>query len=98
MCPKCRELKIPTTYWCAVNCPGNPAAWKRHTPVHKAVRRQRERFEDGGVVQQRAREIAEKAAAQSSDAYDELIAEGLRYLSQRDHRRAARVNREATSR
>jgi hypothetical protein len=38
-CPICRELKIPTTYWCDVNCPGNPDAWKRHTPVHKAVRR-----------------------------------------------------------
>ena len=21
-CPICRELKIPTTYWCDVNCPG----------------------------------------------------------------------------
>ena len=43
VCPICRELKIPTTYWCDVNCPGNPGAWKRHAPVHKAVRRQRER-------------------------------------------------------
>ena len=70
VCPKCRELKIPTTYWCDVNCPGNPDAWKRHTPVHKAVRRLRETSE-GGMVQQRAREIAEyqaRLAAQSGDA------------------------------
>merc|ERR1711903_433753 len=26
-CPICRELKIPTTYLCDVNCPGNPGAW-----------------------------------------------------------------------
>ena len=29
--PICRELKIPTTYWCNINCSGNPDAWKRHT-------------------------------------------------------------------
>ena len=39
VCPICRELKIQTTYWCDVDCPGNPDAWKRHTPVHKEVRR-----------------------------------------------------------
>ena len=54
-CPICRELKIPTTYWCDVNCPGNPGAWKRHAPVHKEVRRQRKNNEDGGVTQQRHR-------------------------------------------
>ena len=98
VCPKCRELKIPTTYWCDVNCPGNPAAWKRHAPVHKAVRKLRERNEDGGVMQQRQREIAEEAArraAQTGDAYAELLAEGVRYGSQQDTRRAARAFREA---
>ena len=30
VCPICVELKVPTTYWCCVNCPGNPGAWKRH--------------------------------------------------------------------
>jgi tetratricopeptide (TPR) repeat protein len=98
VCPKCRELKIPTTYWCDVNCPGNPAAWKRHAPVHKAVRKQRERNEDGGVMQLRDREVAEeeaRRAAQTGDAYDELMAEGARYMSQQDHRRAARAYREA---
>ena len=30
-CRFCVELKIPTTYWCDVNCPGNPGAWKQHT-------------------------------------------------------------------
>jgi tetratricopeptide (TPR) repeat protein len=98
VCPICVELKVPTTYWCCVNCPGNPAAWKRHAPYHKAVRRQRNRNEDGGVTQQREREAAERVArraAESGDAYDELIGDGLRYLSQQDTRRAARACREA---
>jgi tetratricopeptide (TPR) repeat protein len=98
VCPICVELKVPTTYWCCLNCPANPGAWQRHAPYHKDVKRLRKRVEDGGVVQQRAREVAEEAArvvAQSGDAYDELIADGLRYLSQRDTRRAARACREA---
>jgi tetratricopeptide (TPR) repeat protein len=98
VCPICVKLKVPTTYWCCVNCPGNPAAWKRHAPYHKAVRRQRNLNEDGGVLQQRDREIAERAArdaAQSGDAYDEQLAEGARYLSKEDTRRAARAYREA---
>jgi len=98
VCPKCRELKIPTTYWCCINCPGNPGAWKRHAPVHKQVRRQRKRSEDGGVGQQQDRETAEeqaRIAAQTGDAYAELMTEGLRYLSQQDSRRAARAFREA---
>jgi tetratricopeptide (TPR) repeat protein len=89
---------VPTTYWCCVNCPGNPGAWKRHAPYHKAVRRQRNRCEDGGVGQQRNREVAERAArdaAQSGDAYDELLAEGARYGSKQNYRRAARAFREA---
>jgi len=97
-CPICRELKIPTTYWCDVNCPGNPDAWKRHTPVHKAVRKYRKMNEDGGVVRQQQREAAERQAriaAESGDAYDELLAEGVRYASKQDPRRAARAYREA---
>ena len=76
-CPICRELKIPTTYWCDVNCPGNPGAWKRHTPVHKAARKVRKVSEDGGVTQQRQREAAEEQArfaAETGDAYSELLA------------------------
>jgi len=98
VCPICVKLKVPTTYWCCVNCPGNPAAWKRHAPYHKAVKRQRNRLEDGGVRQQQQREIAEeqaRMAARSGDAYDELLAEGARYISQQDTRRAARAFREA---
>jgi len=98
VCPICRELKIPTTYWCDVNCPGNPGAWKRHAPEHKQVRKMRERSEDGGVEQQRNREAAEeftRRAAQTGDAYDKLVAEGGRYLSKQDTRRAARAYREA---
>ena len=54
--------------------------------------------EDGGVGQQRDREAAERTArhaAQTGDAYDELMAEGARYFSQQDLRRAARAAREA---
>eukprot|EP00964_Phaeocystis_antarctica_P161794 scaffold134599_cov109-Phaeocystis_antarctica.AAC.1 len=49
-------------------------------------------------MQQRAREDAEAAArraAQSGDAYEELLADGTRYGSQQDTRRAARAFREA---
>jgi len=49
-------------------------------------------------MQLRNREVAEGAArdaAQSGDAYDELLAEGARYLSKQDTRRAARAYREA---
>ena len=98
MCPICVKLKVPTTYWCCVACPGNPAAWKRHAPYHKKVRRQRNLMEDGGVMQQQQREAAEeqaRIAAQSGDAYEELLAEGTRYHSKKDWRRAARAYREA---
>jgi tetratricopeptide (TPR) repeat protein len=98
VCPICVKLKVPTTYWCCVNCPGNPGAWKRHAPYHKAVKRGRNRNEDGGVAQQRARDVAEeqaRIAAQTGDAYLELLAEGTRYLSKEDTRRAARAYREA---
>ena len=66
--------------------------------LHKKVKKHRKAAEDGGVTQQRAREIAEELArdaAQSGDAYDELMAEGARYASKDDWRRAARVAREA---
>jgi tetratricopeptide (TPR) repeat protein len=98
VCPICVELKVPTTYWCCVNCPANPAAWKRHAPYHKSVKTRRRMTEDGGVVQQRDRKAAEEAAryaAQSGDAYEALLAEGTRYASKEDTRRAARAFREA---
>ena len=98
VCPKCVKLKVPTTYWCCVNCPGNPGAWKRHAVYHKEVKGHRKSTEDGGETQQRKREIAEKTARyaeQSGDEYAKLIAEGARYSSQQDTRRAARALREA---
>ena len=58
----------------------------------------RKQNEDGGVMQQQDVEIAERAArnaAQSGDAYDELLADGIQYGSQDDTRRAARAFREA---
>ena len=89
---------VPTTYWCCVNYPGNPAAWKVHAVYHKKVKKQWKAGEDGGVVQQRAREAAEeqaRIAAQSGDEYMELLAEGARYASKVDWRRSARAYREA---
>eukprot|EP00964_Phaeocystis_antarctica_P062233 scaffold37272_cov60-Phaeocystis_antarctica.AAC.2 len=98
VCPICVKLKVPTTYWCCVNCPGNPVAWKRHAVYHKEVKGFRKATEDGGLAQQQQREAAERQAriaAQTGDEYDELLAEGMRYLSKQDWRRAARTYREA---
>ena len=50
------------------------------------------------MVQQRDRETAERAArraAESGDAYAELLAEGGQCAANRDYRRAARALREA---
>ena len=98
VCPKCVKLKVPTAYWCCVDCPGNPGAWKLHAVYHKKVKKLRTMTEDGGEWQQRAREIAEEMArdaAQTGDEYDELVAEGVRHASKDDWRRAARAFREA---
>merc|ERR1712086_1144424 len=49
-------------------------------------------------MQQRQREVAEEAARhaeQTGDEYSELMAEGARYASKQDTRRAARACREA---
>ena len=98
VCPKCVKHKLLTTYWCCVDCPGNPGAWKLHAVYHKEVKKQRKDREDGGVTQQRNRETAEKAAriaAQTGSAYAKLLAGGVRYASKEDWRRAARASREA---
>ena len=98
ICDMCRDLKLPTTYLCGVNCPGNPGAWVLHGAFHKKLRKNRKATEDGGARQRRTREIAEEVArdaAQTGDAYDELMAEGARYASKEDWRRAARACREA---
>ena len=94
----CRDLKLPTTYLCGKDCPGNPGAWQLHGAFHKGLRKERKTREDGGAAQQQAREAAEKQAryaAQSGDAYDELVAEGMRYSSQEDWRKAAKAYRKA---
>eukprot|EP00964_Phaeocystis_antarctica_P156304 scaffold125893_cov36-Phaeocystis_antarctica.AAC.1 len=98
VCHKCRKLKLPTTYWCGVNCPGNPGASQLHVAYHKEEKRHRVMIEDGGAAQQRARKVAERAAryaTQTGDDYYELLAEGTQYKSQQDWRRAARAYREA---
>eukprot|EP00964_Phaeocystis_antarctica_P030984 scaffold17540_cov60-Phaeocystis_antarctica.AAC.1 len=94
----CRDEKLPTTYLCGKNCPANPGAWVLHGAFHKKLRKQRKSQADGGAMQQMHREAAEvqaRYAAQSGDAYDELLAEGMRYASQQDTRKAARAYREA---
>eukprot|EP00964_Phaeocystis_antarctica_P020162 scaffold11132_cov54-Phaeocystis_antarctica.AAC.3 len=98
VCPKCVKRKLPTTYWCCVACPGNPGAWKLHAVYHKEEKRVRKMMEDGGAAQQRARELAvqqARLAEQTGDKYTELLAEGIRYDSKEDYRRAARTYREA---
>ena len=98
ICDKCRDEMLPTTYLCGKDCPANPGAWKLHGVFHKKVRKERREREDGGVLQQRERERAERqarVAAQSGDKYDELMAEGARYASKEDWRRSARTFREA---
>ena len=98
VCPKCVKLKVPTTYWCCVACPGNPGASKLHAVYHKEVERQQKEREDGGVTQQRDRELAEeqaRLAAQSGDEYVKLVAKGARYRSKDDWRRSARALRDA---
>ena len=102
VCPKCRKLKVPTTYWCCVSCPGNPGAWELHHKYHKEVKKVRKMRAEGGwgssELEQRARELAERMsrnAVQTGDKYDKLVAEGARYASEDDHRRAARAYREA---
>eukprot|EP00964_Phaeocystis_antarctica_P037950 scaffold21704_cov65-Phaeocystis_antarctica.AAC.4 len=99
VCHKCRKLKLPTTYWCCVDCPGNPGASQLHVAFHKEEKRTRVRREDGGAQQQqRNREAAERQAriaAQTGDKWEELVAEGIRYKSNGDLRRAGRAYREA---
>eukprot|EP00964_Phaeocystis_antarctica_P000855 scaffold470_cov71-Phaeocystis_antarctica.AAC.2 len=87
ICDMCRDQKLPTTYLCGVNCPANPGAWQLHGAFHKKVRKERKRAEDGGLVQQKNHEAAEKLAlhaAQSGDEWDELMTEGARYASKED--------------
>ena len=99
VCHKCVKLKVPTSYWCGLDCPGNPGAWELHAVYHKKLKKQRKKHADGsGAVQQLNREAAEEQAwyaAQSGDKYDELLTEGIRYSSKQDYRKAAKSFREA---
>ena len=100
VCAKCRKQKLPTTYWCGLNCPGNPGAMQLHAAFHKEEKRQRKGREDGGLRQQWNREAAERdtrRAAQTGDKYDELLAEGARAGARHppDARKAAKAYREA---
>ena len=98
VCHKCVKRKLPTTYWCGLDCPANPFAWDLHATFHKEQREHQKACEDGGVTQRNHREAADehaRFAAQTGDKYDAVLAEGLRYTSKEDWRRAARAYREA---
>ena len=98
ICDMCRDEKLPTTYLCGVNCPANPGAWQLHGVFHKKLRKQQKQREDGGAVQQRHRELAERLtrrAARSGDEYQKLLAEAARYASKQDWRKAGKAYREA---
>ena len=98
VCRKCVKDKLLTTYWCGLKCPANPRAWELHAVYHKEVKVHRKETEDGGFGLWRLRAVAEEAgrqAAQTGSAYAELVADGLRYETKEDWRRAARVYREA---
>ena len=70
ICDMCRDEKLPTTYLCGEDCPANPGAWQLHGVFHKRVRKQRKNTEDGGVAQQRQRELAEEAARRAAQTGD----------------------------
>ena len=100
VCHKCVKLKVPTTYWCCVDCPGNPGAWQLHMVYHKELKQDRKMREDGGVAHQQNREAAEwqaQHAEETGDKYSELMAKGMQYISKEDWRRAAKVYRKAIS-
>ena len=98
ICDMCRDQKLQTTYLCGDDCPANPGAWELHGAFHKELKKQWKMREDGGVMQQRTRKVAEETAryaAQSGDKHDELVADGVRYQSKGDSRRAGKAYREA---
>ena len=91
ICDRCLDLKLPTTYLCGKSCPANPGAWEMHGAFHKKLRKNRKEQDDGGAGQQRDREAAEREArraAQTGNTYDELLADGARYASKNDTRKA----------
>ena len=98
VCHECVKEKLPTTYWCGLNCPANPGAMKLHSVFHKEWRKEQKMHADGGVLQQlnsaAAEELAQRAA-QTGDEYEELLAEGLEYASKDDLRRAGKAFRKA---
>ena len=62
VCHKCVKQNVPTTYWCGLDCPGNPGAWKLHMVYHKDLKDMQRRTNGDGAAQQRGREIAEEMA------------------------------------
>ena len=98
VCPICVQLNVPTTYWCCVNCPGNPGAWKRHAVYHKEVKLQVKRGFDRAWSHQAISKVADEQAdlaEQSGDRYLQLLANGADYASRHDWRRACQRYREA---
>merc|ERR1719491_1270177 len=48
LCPKCHKHKLPTTYFCSLNCPAFPEAWKRHNAWHKSEKLRRDQMDAAG--------------------------------------------------
>ena len=71
-----RRKAADDVYLCGDDCPANPGAWQLHGVFHKKLKM----YDDGGVMQQRCREIAEneaRIAARTGNKYDKLLAEGI---------------------
>ena len=69
VCHKCRKLKLLTTYWCGVDCPGNPGAMQLHMVYHKELKKQRAMREDGawGEPAEASRDRGERGPARRGD-------------------------------
>ena len=72
-CPKCVKQKLPTTFWCGIDCPANPGARKVHEAYHKGLKKQHKMLR-GGMAQQRDRELAERNTRLAAQNQDELLA------------------------
>ena len=62
ICSWCRDRKLPTTYFCGIDCPANPFALLQHAAYHKELKKRLKTRGSGGVAQQRNREVAEEQA------------------------------------
>ena len=98
ICDKSRDQQLSQTVVAAGGvCQAE--AWQLHGTFHsKALRKNQKASADGGVHQQRKREVAQRVArdaALSGDKHDELLAEGTRHASQQDYRAPSKFRADA---